>query len=336
MIPVSLPGGNYYASMALSLICLSTLLTWIARIGLDPRARLWIREHRRLGPAIMAALAVTGAIFPYQHFSQWLATQREIRHEQARRAVLDSARRLAGVDMPAGTALRLSQPGALDSFVQADFPTPVDIAGVRARQLFRYPKAGQPAASAGESWSLTLETDQAIQGGWRCAHSHRVELRIENGQPRFDSCHLAAGNKLGDQPLPTGTWLDLRQATPPRWLLRTDGGEPASISGLPLLKADIIVDGQHKLLQFEGLLSQELRLGDITYPTGTRAASATDVPGAQPGDLLFSPSRGRAALRAGQADIAPGKSVVQASDGTVRSVLANREAGVLDVATVTP
>ena len=30
MIPVSLPGGNFYVLMAVSLACLSTLLTWLA------------------------------------------------------------------------------------------------------------------------------------------------------------------------------------------------------------------------------------------------------------------------------------------------------------------
>ncbi|WP_144632549.1 hypothetical protein [Bordetella genomosp. 13] len=334
MIPVSIPGGNYYASMALSLICLSTLLTWLARLALDRRARLWLRDHRRLGPAMMAVLAITGGIFPYQHLSQWLATQREAREEQARRAVLDAPQRLAGVDMPSGTELRLATPGDLASFVQADFPVLVEVGGLQAKQLFRYRKSGSPIGAAGESWSLAIITDQTIHGGWRCSRAHRVELVMEDGRPRFDSCHLASGNTVGNLPLPTGTWLDLRQAMPQRWLLRTDGSEPAAISGLSLLKADITVDSQHQVIKFEGLLAEELRLGEITYPSGTRAGSATGVRGAETGDLLLSPPRGRAALRAGRPDIAPGNSVVQAPDGTVRAVLSNRDAGVLDVSSM--
>ena len=331
MIPVSIPGGNYYAAMAVSLICLSTLLTWLTRLALDWRARLWLRDHRRLGPLIMAALAITGGIFPYQHISQWLTVQREAREDQARRAVLDVARKLAGVDMPAGTALRLATPGEPESFVQADFPVLVEVGGLQARQLFRYRKAQSPIGAAGESWSLTIPADQTIHGGWRCSRAHRVELVMEDGRPRFDSCHLASGNTVGNLPLPTGTWLDMRQTMPQRWLLRTEGSEPATISGLSLLKADVTVDSQHQVLKFEGLLARELRLGDITYPAGTRAASAAGVRGAEEGDLLFSPPRGRAALRAGRPDIAPGNSVLQDPDGTVRAVLSNRDAGVLDV-----
>ncbi|CFW86952.1 membrane protein [Bordetella pertussis] len=55
---------------------------------------------------------------------------------------------------------------------------------------------------------------------------------------------------------------------------------------------------------------------------------------AQAGDLLFSPSRGRAARRGAGTEIVAGKSVLQAPDGTVRAVLANRDAGVLDFAAV--
>jgi len=334
MIPVSLPGGNYYASLVLSLICLSTLLTWLARLAVDRGARQWLRGHRRLGPAMMAVLAVAGGIFPYQHVSQWLAAQREARDEQARRAVLDAGRRLAGIDMPAGTTLRLAEAGNPDSFVQADFPTQVEIGGLLVRQLFRYRRAAGANSVPTESWSVTLPADQPVQG-WTCSHHHRAELLLDRrGKPRFDSCHLAAGNTLDGQPLPAGTWLDLRQEAPARWLLRTDGREPAVVQGLPLLKADISVDDRRRLLSFEGLLAHELTLGALTYPTGTRAGSATGVSGAQPGDLLFSPPRGRSARRDGEADVAAGQSVLQAPDGTVRAVLGNHEAGVLDVATM--
>lgn len=334
MIPVSLPGGNFYVSLAVSLICLSTLLTWLARLAVDRHARLWLRSHRRLGPAAMAALAVAGGIFPYQHLSLWLAAQRDAREAQTRLAVLDHARQLAGIAMPAGTELRLARPGELDSFVQADFPVPVEVAGMRARQVFRHLRDADAGSAAREGWSIALDADQPVQDGWRCGRGHRVELLVEQGKPRLASCHLAAGNLLDGQPLPTGTWLDQRQAEPRRWLLRTEGSEAALIAGLPLLKADVTVDAQSRILSFEGLLARETKLGELSYPPGTRAASADGAPGAQPGDLLLSPPRGRSAQRAGQTDVPAGSSVVQAPDGTVRSVLSNREAGVLDVATM--
>ncbi|HEY0294559.1 MAG TPA: hypothetical protein VGC69_04385 [Bordetella sp.] len=333
MIPVSLPGGNYYLCMAVSLACLSTLLTWVTRLAIDRQSRLWLRAHRHLGPALMTALAVAGGLFPYQQMSLWLAAQRDTREAQARRTVLDQAQLIAGIAMPAGTILLLDLPKRLDSFVQADFPQAVAVAGLQARQVFRHVRPGGGSLPARETWSVALAADQAAQG-WTCSRSHRVELVIDHDKPRFDSCHLAAGNTLDGQPLPAGTWLAWRQASPPRWLLSIEGSEAAQIEHLPLLKADVIVDGPSHIVSFEGLLAQETKLGDMIYPTGTRAGSALNVPGAKPGDLLFSPPRGRSARRAGQSDVQSGNSVLQAPDGTVRLVLNNRQAGVLDVATM--
>jgi hypothetical protein len=281
----------------------------------------------------MASLAVVGGIFPYEQVSLWLATQRDARAAQARLAVLDHARNIAGITMPAGTTLRLDLPDRPDSFVEADFPQPTDVAGLQTKQLFRHVRPAGGNAPKRESWSVTLAEDQAVQG-WRCARSHRAELVVEQGKPRFESCHLAAGNSLDGQALPTGTWLARRQADPQRWLLRVEGSEPLRIGSLPLLKADVIIDGQAHVVSFEGLLAQETRLGDLTYPTGTRAGSAPALAGAKPGDLLFSPPRGRSARREGHGDVQAGNSVLQAPDGAVRSVLNNREAGVLDLATM--
>ena len=107
------------------------------------------------------------------------------------------------------------------------------------------------------------------------------------------------------------------------------------VERLSLLKLELRLDARRQLLGFEGLLARETALGDMTYPAGTRVLSGgLRAAGAQPGDLLFSASRGRVARRAGGTDVAAGSSVLQAPDGAVRAVLSNREAGVLDVAAV--
>lgn len=333
MIPVSLPGGNYYVLMAVSLACLSTLLTWLAVLATTRSARRWLGGHRRTGATLLALLAVIGSIFPYQQFSIWFAAQRDAQADAGRKTVLAQATRLAGVEMPAGTELRLATPGDLDSFDRAVFPEtqPASILGVSATRLFRYPaNARQP-----ETLSAEIARDQALDG-WLCAHGHRVEFALHDGNPHFASCHLAIGNTLGQQPVPPGAWLkalDAAAPNSPRWLLRTEGSGALEVAALPLLKVDMQLDGQRRMLDFEGLLARETALGDMTYPAGTRVLAArADLPGARPGDLLFSPSRGRSARRAGGEDVPAGQSVLQAPDGAVRSVLSNREAGVLDVA----
>ncbi|MCY1514644.1 hypothetical protein D9M68_491930 [compost metagenome] len=338
MIPVSLPGGNFYVLMAASLACLSTLLTWLAVLATSRSARHWLGDHRRIGTTLMAFLAIVGAIFPYQQFSQWFSAQRDAQADAERKAVLTQPTLLAGVEMPAGTELRLAAPDDLGSFDRAVFPEthPAPIQGITASRLFRYPGNGKQA----ETLSVEIERDQALDG-WLCAHGHRIEFVMRDGHPRFASCHLAIGNTLDQQPVPAGAWLKViaGAAAPgaageaPRWLLRTEGSDALDVARLPLLKVDMQLDGQRRMLAFEGLLARETVLGDMTYPPGTRVLAANPgLPGAQAGDLLFSPSRGRSARRAGGDDVPAGKSVLQAPDGTVRSVLGNREAGVLDVA----
>ena len=143
--------------------------------------------------------------------------------------------------------------------------------------------------------------------------------------------------------MPPGTWIQVDPAVRgqpieqagARWLLRTEGSEPMEVERLSLLKLELRLDARRQLLGFEGLLARETALGDMTYPAGTRVLSGgLRAAGAQPGDLLFSASRGRVARRAGGTDVAAGSSVLQAPDGAVRAVLSNREAGVLDVAAV--
>ncbi|WP_459616822.1 hypothetical protein [Bordetella sp. 2513F-2] len=322
--PLALAGGSQ-AALLISLACLSTLLTWLARLAVNRDARQWLRAHPRLGPALMALLAALGAVFPGQHIGPWLAAQREAREAEARRARLEAPLELAGIAMPAGTVLRLATPGEPATFLHAAFPHSVEVAGLQVREVWRHPRTGDGP----EAWSLVLAGEQAVDG-WQCARGHRVELRLQQGAARFEGCHLAAGNLLAGEVLPRGTWLARRDAA--GWRLRTEGSEPVRIAGLPLLRADVLLDDARQVHTFEGLLAEDLALGPLSYPTGTRAASADGVPGARAGDLLFSPARGRSARREGGTDVGPGSSVLQAPDGTVRAVLANRAAGVFDVA----
>lgn len=322
MIPVSFPGGNHYATLLLSLICLATLLTGVLHLLRHPPARSWLADHRRLATVLLLGLAGLGALYPYQLFSQWREARRLAGDEAAHRLKLDSALSVQGQTLPAGTVLRLARPGQADSFVQAQFPAPAPVAGVNAIRWLRH---------SPQDWSLTLAQDQHIEG-WTCSRSHPVELRLPQGQPRLASCHLAPGSRLDDQPLPAGTWL---QAQPQGWLLRTDGSDALPVAGMGLLKADLRLDADGRRTRFEGLLAHETRLGSFTYPAGTRVASTpAGLAGAQPGDLLFSPSRGRSARHADGSEVATGRSVLQSPQGELRSILPNTQAGVLDVASL--
>jgi hypothetical protein len=330
MISVLLPRGNHYIYLAVSLICLSTLLTWVIWLAITPASRRWLRGRLRLSLALMAGMAVIGGIYPYYLTLSWLASQRAMARAQAHRDILQTGQKLAGVAMPAGTILHLRQAGRPDTFTWALFPQPTEVDGLQVRSIRRHMRTDAPAR---QTWSVALAGDQLVQG-WICSHRHPVDLAIEkNGTRRFADCHLADGNKLDGQPLPIGTWLSRPKDDPQGWLLSTDGSEAATIGHFPLLKADVVVDAQSRIVSFKGLLASETKLGDVSYPVGTRVATALNVPGAQAGDLLFSPPRGRAAQYKNHSDVQAGTSVLQTPDGMVRLLLDNRQAGVVDAAT---
>jgi hypothetical protein len=343
MIPVALPGGNFYPMLAVSLICLATLLTWIAVLCTNRLARLRLRARPRTGAAAMLALAMLGAIFPARQAARWLDQRQAAQRQAAHTMVLDQGRTLAGIAMPAGTRLLVRVPGQLDTFETAAFPQPVSVAGIAVTGLDRYlAKAGDQEYRV-TSASATLADDQTAEG-WRCSRGHRVELKAgEAGVLRFSSCHLAQGNTVDGQAVPAGTWASLRYGERPAsdfqhvdgWLLRTDGSEPYVIAGMPLLKAELRLDASRRLVWFEGSLGQEYVLGPMTYPPGTRVGTAgAALAGVRPGDLVFSPSRGRSADRNDGDNVQAGQSVLQGRDGTVRAVLSNRAAGVLDFASI--
>lgn len=317
-----------------SLACLSTLLTWLITLCVSPTARRRAALHPRYTAALLLLLAIGGATFPYLHSDQWQQARREAQEDLALTLTLRQAQTLDGIAMPAGTRLRLSKPGEPDTFESAIFPAEQQVQGLDTLQIFRYRLSPERARGRPEqTLSIALTRDQAVDG-WLCSHGHRVEFARQDGQYRFQSCHLAQGNRLEQTQLPTGTWLQRADDEAAlRWLLRIDGSQNIAIDGLALLKADIKLDAQRHILGFEGLLAQDLELGEFHYPTGTRVSRAgAALPQAQSGDLLLSPSRGRPAKRSDGTDITSGQTVVQARNGAVRAILSNREAGVQDLA----
>ncbi|ARP87992.1 hypothetical protein [Bordetella genomosp. 9] len=343
MIPVALPGGNFYPILAVSLVCLATLLTWIAVLCTNRIARLRLRAHPRANAAAMLVLALVGGIFPVRQAVHWFEARQAAEKQAAHTLVLDAPRTLDGIAMPAGTRLLLHQRGRPESYETAHFPRPVPVDGIAVASLQRYLAKSDANTFRAIGASGVLPEDE-IADGWRCSRGHKVEFKAaDDGRLRFTSCHLAGGNTLDGQPLPAGTWVALRQGARPAsdfrhvdgWLLRTDGSEPSIVAGMPLLKAELRLDRDRRLVWFEGSLGKEYALGPMTYPTGTRVATASaTLEGARPGDLVFSPSRGRAAGRNDGDDVPAGQSVLQAADGAVRAVMSNRAAGVLDFASI--
>jgi hypothetical protein len=332
---------------AVSLICLTTLLTWMALLSLNNISRRHFRTHLRRSAIAIIMLTLMGVAFPVQQGWRWHRSQQAIQEEARHTIVLKKARTIAGMTMPAGTLLRLQIPSQLETFERATFPKPITVAGISVIRLERYltEKKTNPNNYYATSVSAIITRDETI-AGWRCSHRHKVAFTVINNVLRFNSCHLAANNDLNGQRLPAGTWVSLRHGTQraldPRhadgWLLYTEGKTVSSIARMPLLKAELQLDWQRHLVGLEGRLSQDFTLGTITYPPGTTVMSAA-APGRSaltvkmhPGDLIFSPPRGRAATRTGHRNIAPGQFVLQARNGTIRAIFNNPDTGKLDTA----
>jgi hypothetical protein len=426
MIPVEPSGGSFQIALAASLACLTTLLTWVAVLCTTPAARYRLRANLKRSLVFMGLLALFGTIFPAAQIVRWLAARDAAADLAAHTSILSEARMLDGIPMPAGTRLRLREPGDESSYESALFPRPVRVAGVEAIRLRRYFHADAAGQYELRGATAVLEKDQVV-GGWVCSRGHGVEFKPGPGTTglQFSSCHLTQGNDVGGHAVPPGTWLSVlpaattRQSAPAKpdgkgadpapnpaaggtggavtesaaraardasgkgagaqagtasaaaagsmiagsggqapaaganrappadaaraaeatnpmgWLLRTDGSEAINVAGMPLLKADVRLDAQRRVIGFEGTLADGWKLGPMSYPTGTRVMLAPKaMAGARPGDLIFSPSRGRSAQRQGSPDISAGNSVIQSPAGDVRAVVSNREAGVLDFATI--
>jgi hypothetical protein len=335
MIQILLPGGNNYVLMAVSVLCLTTLLTWMVRLCTSVEARLHARAHPRSAAALLALLVIPGSIYPMSRWLDWRQTRAQQADRAAHTLTLTSSTLVDGIALPAGTKLLLSRPGDPDTYQSAEFPPNTSIFGLDAHRINRYKhRVGDSLPAGSVTISMELTSDQTIDG-WRCTHRHSVEFALPKGSPaQFKSCNLGADNLLEKNPIPEGGWVASKATDGVAgWLLRTEGRDAIVIAGLPLLKAEAKLDSTRHITAFDGQLARETVLGKLTYPGGTGVRLATPgTGGAMAGDLIFSPARGRAALRMGGVNVPPDNSVLQAPDGTVRSVMSNRSLGVTDVA----
>lgn len=320
--------------MGISAVCLASLLSWAVALCTSEQARWWLAVHRRMAVALFLALALPGAVYPARSAWQWHLERERQDDLSARTRVLTVAERIDGIELPAGTTLLLAPTPPGGAYESANLPQPTRVGEATAVEIRRYTsRAGQPLPAGEVDLSILMPSDQIV-GGWRCSFRHRVEFSLSSTRsPAFRSCHLGEGNLLEHEPIPAGAWVSQASSNPSdALLLRTDGRDPLSLANLSLLKVQARLDARHRLLGFEGQLATETVLGPMTYPSGTGVRSA----GSPDGDLIFSPSRGRTALRQDGASVQAGSSVLQSPQGQVRRVDSNRALGVLDISDLSP
>lgn len=208
MIPIGLPSLEFVLIRLAYLAAMLIWLAWLLRLGFSQKARQRLRSWR--GPLFLILSAIvayaTWSIYDFnRHLTAYRAEQQALYHP-----VLAAGQNLGGIDMPAGTALRLALAAQPASFDRAAFAQPVTISGVDALRAERYIAVQTDAdykTSGFSAVNLRLTgMGESRQSGWICdATLPVVFLTHPDGRiDRFESCTAATGNLIDGHPLPRG------------------------------------------------------------------------------------------------------------------------------------
>ncbi|MBR8655098.1 hypothetical protein KDH83_17485 [Achromobacter sp. Marseille-Q0513] len=331
------------------------LLIWLLRLLLSRRARSRFAARPVLGAALMLVLALAASFYVSFQYQMWRIDREFARQDAARRVTLAEAQTLGGVLMPVGARLTLAKEGALETYTEALFDSPVLAYGVRVSRIERYLHTDYDSKTYEEirRYPHTIHLwgagPQSVEG-WQCDTSQKLRLRVEDpdGRPEFAECVLAVGNPIegGTGTWPAGTEVLRMNGTvytdghrePANWMVRVHDPLGLPLAGLTLGRPTVYLDENHRLLTVsEAELACPLTLGEMRYPAGTQVKTA-GYPLRQrfpSQSWVFSPVAPGHATRAGQPQpVNDGMSVVQAPDGAVLGVLSNEEAGVLRFARI--
>ena len=229
----------------------------------------------------------------------WQYERERAREEAAHSAVLERPSRLGGIEMPAGTRLKLELKHQPESFREAEFPTPVTIRGVATRHLQRWLQSEQDDPQ--DPWKTTgvHPTSLRLRGegvaeieGWRCDASQEIAFASErDGRPAaFEGCSLATGNRADEIDFPAGARLfasdgmaytdGYRDAE--RWRVMPETGQQVSVRGIALSGGALAFDRDRRLYGLGGtVLAEALQLGAWHYPAGTEVSLSPAPPGAR-------------------------------------------------------
>ena len=297
MIPIGLFSLEQVLFVAFLLLTTLVWLCWSAYLPFAPA------PHRLAG---LTSKIVYGVVSCIALFTLYKIVDLRL-HLSAYRAemesqympVLEAPARWGHIDMPAQTQLHLAVAHEMDSFSQAVFPEPVDIAGIAAREVTRYVAIHTDANYQTSGYTpqnlRVMGEGVSAQEGWLCdnqASPVEFDLRADGAIASFYRCVLAEGNVVDGMALPAGSVLrsSSGNAYPDgfvdqdRWVIDVPQGQEVLVHGLPLL-APVIA------------LSQARTLYEINRATLARAAEHANTHYAAGASVRFNPrsSRGLAA-----------------------------------------
>lgn len=260
VIPIGLPSIEFVLIRLAYLGVTLFWLAWLVRLGLSQKARLRLRSWRGAAFLICGAIACY-SIWAIYDFNRHLDAYRS-QHQAQYYPVLAMAHSLGGIDMPAGTKLKLALAYQLASFERATFAFSINIGGVDTLLAERYIAIRTDAdyQSAGfsvENLRLT-GIGESAQAGWVCdASSPIVFLTHPDGSiARFESCTAAAGNLIQDAALPQGADIIATQGRvflngttgADRWLIQLPPDARFSSHGISQIGGALWLDADRKII----------------------------------------------------------------------------------------
>lgn len=261
MIPIGPPPWLFI------LICLGFLaaallwIIWILRLAFSHRARRHLRSWRGLAFVLLSAIGCH-TLWSVYTFQRALAAY-EAEDKLNRRPVLAESRRLAGIDMPAGTALVLQLARTPEAFNRAEFPHPVPIGGVETLRVERY-----LSIHTDENYRTTGFTPENLrltglgesrQAGWLCDATVPIIFAThpDGSIKSFESCTAGAGNLVEGQPLPKGAEIIATEGTvyldgsrgSDRWLIYLPPDAGLLVHGAQQKGGALLLDAGRKVVR---------------------------------------------------------------------------------------
>ncbi|MFF7396836.1 hypothetical protein ACFZAI_10305 [Achromobacter sp. NPDC008082] len=351
MIPVSLPSANFFLLLSLGFLTGIVLVGWAVVLAVSASHRRSVRKHWKKSAVLFVVLALPAAFFVWVNAVIWQVEREGARREAARHVTLDQPTTVAGTLMPAGTRLSLQDEGQPETYVEAEFPQPVEIFGVQAMRARRhlgtdYDDTYAVRGRYPQTVFVSGKGEQTVQG-WQCDATQEIEFDTtrDGAMKALRQCQLGHGNQIGELALASGSVVFGSDGTvytdgssdPDRWRVEVKHSVAVQVFGLMVSAPRLYLDADRRLIRVSDTeLACKLDLGGFHYPPGTQVKTVRRGDGAArepfPGIFVFSPWDGQAAKRDGHDDVPEGMSVMQAFDGTLVGIVTNDSAGVFKFA----
>lgn len=341
MIPAPIFSGTFFIVLGISFLAAVSVLVWAVALAVFPRARRAFGAHRIRWSVLLGVLCWAGSLFVALAVGYLQIELESGRTEAAKHPVLEKSTRLLGIDMPAATRLSLYTVGDMASLTAAEFPHAVSVYEIPAVALTAGSEFDDEAPWNNQHPTTLTALALAITGprtldGWTCdagGEPMRIVLRNDARIKTLWRCRLAEGNRAGDSVIPAGSTL-MRSTTTygdglhdnDYWRVDVAEGFVFELDRLSLRHPTLNLDRQHRVLAFDSTtLAHAARVGDITYPAGTRVSSVRrGLRERYPGAWVFTPAPGQPAVSKSDGTIADDTSVVQAPAGKAYVLIRNR------------